>query len=62
MTRGLQIPNHRIIKYVRPNEQDERNVLESLGRKCPDFVPHEERVASSEKLKELKFTEIINKT
>jgi integrase len=49
------------MRYMHPNEQDERNVLESLDRKCPDFVPQGERDASSEKLKELEFTEIINK-
>ena len=48
------------MRYMHPNEQDERNVLESLDRKCPDFVPQGERDVSSGKLKELQFTEIIN--
>jgi hypothetical protein len=46
---------------MHPNERDERNVLKSSDRKCPDFVPQGEPDASSEKLKELQFTEIINK-
>ncbi|MGB7292572.1 MAG: tyrosine-type recombinase/integrase [Thermodesulfobacteriota bacterium] len=49
------------MRYMHPNEQDERNVIDSLERRCPDFVPQGERDASSEKLKELQFTEIINK-
>jgi hypothetical protein len=49
------------MRYMHPNDQDERDVLESLDRKCPDFVPQGEPDASSEKLKELQFTEIINK-
>jgi hypothetical protein len=48
-------------RYMHPNEREERNVLKSSDRKCPDFVPQGEPDASSEKLKELQFTEIINK-
>ncbi len=49
------------MRYMHPNAQDERNVLESLDRKCPEFAPQGERDATSQKLKELEFTEIINK-